>query len=145
MEKIYLMRYNWHLLKPFLNDEDVIHTLDRQMGIFCAMYSKDIKIWKKNHAPWELTTSGDWDNKPAPQKDTLEWYRFFGGCHWINVFTAKLIEKALNVEAYIWQTDSHSVVKFVKDDVTYYADVLNDWSSVQNMKNFMNLDSIPDF
>ncbi|GIX59824.1 hypothetical protein BPADB04_48540 [Bacillus paranthracis] len=194
-EKIWSVRDNWDMLKPYLNDKDVIHTLDIQMGLFCAMYSKDTKTWEENKAPWEYTTSDYWcmkidekieededyqtkddnltkewaiklfgqdsnydydeiwDNdeyreqqgllhkkyydKHSPKEGTIEYYQFFHGCHWINVFTAKLIEKALNVETDIWQTENHTVVEFRKDDTTYYADILMLFDTVEELYDFM--------
>ncbi|HDR7585528.1 hypothetical protein BW899_06645 [Bacillus mycoides] len=76
-------------------------------------------------------------NKHSPKKSTIEYYQFFHGCHWINVFTAKLIEKALNVETDIWQTETHTVVEFVKDDVCYCADILIEWETPEELCKFM--------
>ncbi|OSY00327.1 hypothetical protein BTJ45_02933 [Bacillus mycoides] len=77
-------------------------------------------------------------DKHSPKEGTIEYYQFVHGCHWINVFTAKLIEKALNVEADIWQTETHTVVVFVKNDVVYYADILNKWKTIEQLYDFMD-------
>ncbi|MCU7711132.1 hypothetical protein OK414_03650 [Priestia sp. JV24] len=73
----------------------------------------------------------------SPKKGTIEWYQFVHGCHWINRFTAALISKALNVEVDVWKTDTHTIATFIKDDVIYYADILNEWESLQKLYDFM--------
>ncbi|USL31379.1 hypothetical protein [Priestia megaterium] len=75
--------------------------------------------------------------KHSPKEGTREWYQFFGGCHWINQFTAALVSKALNVEAFVYETTTHTCATFVKDDVVYYADVQLDWENLQELIDFM--------
>lgn len=187
-EKLYPMRENWHLLKPYLNDENVQRVLDEAMTSFCEQYDR---TWSSGDAPWEHTTSDYWDmrileaiendkeyqkeqeqlilekyginfdeidddlrdeftfsdehtalenkywKKYSPQEGTIEWYQFVHGCHWINEFTAALIAKALNVEAFVWKTEKHTCVTFVKDDVIYFADILNEWKTLQKLLDFM--------
>ncbi|PHD69789.1 hypothetical protein [Bacillus toyonensis] len=188
-EKIWSVRENWDMLKPYLNDKDVQKVLDEAMTEF-SEGNPNRKMWTPGDAPWEYTTSSYWveridekvendeqyceelevldkewvsktnledddlwDNdeyrnqwgllfdkyykKHSPKEGTIEYYQFVHGCHWINVFTAKLIEKALNVETDIWQTETHTVVEFVKDDVCYCADILIEWETTEELCKFM--------
>ncbi|MFP8643347.1 hypothetical protein ACLHWY_17615 [Priestia aryabhattai] len=198
-EKLYPIRENWHLLKPYLNDEDVQAVLNQAMTEFCLQYPRwDGKMWAPGDGPWEYTTRDHWvmaidkkihedeqylaelktldkqwisktgldeddlwDNdeyreqwsclhekyykKHSPKEGTREWYQFFGGCHWINQFTAALISKALNIEAYVYETTTHTCATFVKDDVVYYADVQLDWENLQELLNFMGEGEEVDF
>lgn len=84
-------------------------------------------------------------DKHSPQEGTREWYQFFGGCHWINQFTAALISKALNVETFVYETTTHTCATFVKDDVVYYADVQLDWENLQELLDFMGEGEEVDF
>lgn len=194
-EKIWSVRENWDMLKPYLNDKDVQKVLDEAMTEF-SEGNPNRKMWTPGDAPWEYTTSDYWcmkidekievdeeyqtdneklekewaiklfgqdsdydydemwDNdeyreqwgllfdkyykKHSPKDGTIEYYQFVHGCHWINVFTAELIEKALNVEADIWQTETHTVVVFVENDVVYYADILNKWKTIEQLYDFMD-------
>ncbi|MGG0789262.1 hypothetical protein ABE132_11125 [Peribacillus simplex] len=201
-EKLYSMRENWHLLKPYLNDEDVQKVLNQAMTAFCEEHPPyGGKMWTPGEAPWEYTTGSYWHdrifdavqedeefqkeqnqlfqklyslnpnddddehdlwnellgteeyqlldlkyyNKHAPQKDTMEWYQFIHGCHWINQFTAALVSKALNVEACVWETTTHTCATFVKDDVVYYADVQLEWENLQELLDFMGEGEEVDF
>ncbi|PFT58081.1 hypothetical protein [Priestia megaterium] len=191
-EKLYPMRENWDLLKPYLNDDDVQAVLNEAMTAFCEEHPKYGKIWTPGDAPWDYITSCYWHdrifdavqedenfqkeqdelfqklygsnsddededdlwnellnaeeyqlldlkyyNKHAPQKDSMEWYQFIHGCHWINQFTAALVSKALNVEAYVLHTTTHTCATFVKDDVVYYADVQLEWENLQELLDFL--------
>lgn len=144
-EKLYPIRENWHVLKPYLNDKDVQAILNEAMTAFCEEHPNRVsKMWEPGDAPWEYTTrdhwvmeidekvesdeqyqleletldkdwvsktnleeDDHWENddyreqwgllhekyykKHAPKEGTREWYQFFGGCHWINQFTAALV------------------------------------------------------
>ena len=195
-EKLYSIRENWHLLKPYLNDEDVQRILNEAMTSFCEEHpNRAPKMWEPGDAPWEYTTSDYWvtriddkieededflvesdsldskwaiklfgqdtdfdyddlwDNdeyreqwgllqekyyeKHSPKEGTIEWYQFIHGCHWINQFTAALVSKALNVEAFVYETTTHTCVTFVKDDIIYYADVQLEWENSQELLDFL--------
>lgn len=201
-EKIWSMNENWDVLKPYLNNKEVVHTLNTQMELFCEMQPHlIIRPWSSSRAPWEYTSSSYWHDriydavendeqyqkeydallnkwfykihgktadiknsdlwdevhndtryhkrwmelgrkyctKHSPKRGTIDWYQFKHGCHWINVFAAKLIEKALKVETDIWRTENHTVVKFEKDGVIYYADILKDWDNIEKLYDFMNV------
>ncbi|MGW6666334.1 hypothetical protein [Peribacillus sp. NPDC055009] len=56
-EKLYPVRENWHLLKPYLNDKDVQAVLNEAMTEFCEEHTKYGKMWTPGDAPWEYTTS----------------------------------------------------------------------------------------
>ncbi|MDP9742827.1 UNVERIFIED_ORG: hypothetical protein QFZ59_004657 [Bacillus sp. B2I3] len=192
-EKLYSMRDNWHLLKPYLNDKDVQAVLNSAMTEYSVQYSYRCEMWTPGNAPWEYTHTDYWDmkimdameddegfqkeqkelyqklygdededdedevdfwyelngteeyqllerkywDKYAPKEGTMEWYQFIHGCHWINQFTAALISKALNVEVNVWNTDTHTVAVFVKDDIVYHADILQEWDGLQELYDFM--------
>ncbi|MBG9471358.1 hypothetical protein [Priestia megaterium] len=190
-EKLYPIRENWHLLKLYLNDEDVQVVLNEVMTAFCEEHPPyGGRMWEPGDAPWEYTTSAYWhdkivdmvnedtehsaklkelekdwlaktgldeddlwDNdeflqqtnllfekyfdKHSPQEGTIDWYKFIHGCHWINQFTAALVSKALNVEAYVLHTTTHTCATFVKDDVIYYVDVQLDWENLQELLDFL--------
>lgn len=95
-------------------------------------------IWDNDdyHKQWVLIYE-KYCKKHSPKEGTREWYQFFGGCHWINQFTAALISKALNVEVNVWETDTHTIATFIKDDVIYCADILNEWESLTELYDFM--------
>ncbi|WP_440971089.1 hypothetical protein ACSS6N_12165 [Peribacillus frigoritolerans] len=59
-EKLYPVRENWHLLKPYLNDKDVQAVLNEAMTAFCEEHTKYGKMWTPGDAPWEYTTSDYW-------------------------------------------------------------------------------------
>ncbi|QDZ83524.1 hypothetical protein [Priestia megaterium] len=62
-EKLYPIRENWHLLKPYLNDEDVQAVLNEAMTAFCEEHPKYGKMWTPGDAPWKYTTSAYWFDK----------------------------------------------------------------------------------
>ncbi|WP_045522769.1 hypothetical protein [Neobacillus niacini] len=199
-EKLYPIRENWHLLKPYLKDEDVQKVLNEAMTAFCEEHTKYGKMWTLGDAPWEYTTTDYWDHRimeavnedeqhqeeskalekewavrlygkdavlyelwddlweneeyreqdnllfekyykiHSPQAGMMEWYQFIHGCHWINQFTAALVSKALNVEAYVYETTTHTCATFVKDDFVYYADVQLEWENLDELLDFMGED-----
>ncbi|MEI2360093.1 hypothetical protein [Priestia megaterium] len=60
-EKLYPMRKNWHLLKPYLDDKDVQAILNEAMIDFCEQHPQwDGKMWTPGDAPWEYTTRVHW-------------------------------------------------------------------------------------
>ncbi|MDF2015547.1 hypothetical protein [Priestia megaterium] len=69
-EKLYPMRENWDLLKPYLNDEDVQAVLNQAMTEFCEQHPNAEK-WIPGSAPWKYTTSDYWCNQidEATQND----------------------------------------------------------------------------
>ncbi|MBY0027949.1 hypothetical protein H7K20_12640 [Priestia aryabhattai] len=190
-EKLYPIRENWHLLKPYLNDEDVQAVLDKAMTDFCLEHPRwDRKMWTSGDAPWDYTTSCYWHDqifdavqedenfqkeqdelfqklygsnsddeddlwnellsteeyqaldkkyydKHSPQEGTIDWYKFIHGCHWINQFTAALVSKALNVEAFVLHTTTHTCATFVEDDIVYYVDIQLDWENLQELLDFL--------
>ncbi|QHE63117.1 hypothetical protein FHE72_20475 [Rossellomorea vietnamensis] len=191
-ERLFSMRKNWHLLKPFLNDEEVQTVLNNAMTAFCEEHPPyGGKMWVPGDAPWEYTTSAYWCDritdkvnedeeyqkevkllneewiektnldeddlwdddeyreqhwarlyetyydKHSPKEGTIEWYKFIHGCHWINQFTAALVSKALNVEAYVWQTETHTCATFLKDNIIYFADVQLEWENLDELLDFM--------
>ncbi|PEB16992.1 hypothetical protein COO08_19490 [Bacillus toyonensis] len=192
-EKIWSVRENWDMLKPYLNDKDVVNELNEMMSLLCEMHPiRYPKMWETGDAPWEYTTTSYWceridealendeqyqkelnelfqklygshsndddENdlwdellgtqeyqaldekyykKHSPKENTIEYYQAYGACHWINRFLAELIEKALNVETFVWQSDTHTVVEFRKDDTAFYSYILIKWESVEQLYDFM--------
>ncbi|MFU7590091.1 hypothetical protein ACMX9J_14300 [Priestia sp. RMT2NF4] len=71
-EKLYPMRENWDLLKPYLNDEDVQAVLNQAMTEF-SKGNPNRKMWTPGDAPFEYTTSDYWYTRidEAIEKDEL--------------------------------------------------------------------------
>ena len=51
-KKLYFMRENWHLLKPYLNEEDIQAVLNEAMTEF-SKGNPNRKMWTAGDAPWE--------------------------------------------------------------------------------------------
>jgi hypothetical protein len=63
-KKFYSLRENWELLKPFLEDKEVLDTLDEAMKDYCEQHMRKDRMWRgKNEAPWEYTSTAIWDEE----------------------------------------------------------------------------------
>ncbi|WP_337133857.1 hypothetical protein [Priestia megaterium] len=107
-------------------------------------YKEDLYKHKKFLRKYELLRN-KYDEKYAPQKDTIEYYQVYKACHWINRVLEVLLQTALEVETDLWQTEFHTVVTFEIDGYIYCADILNEWKSYVDLVGFMEYDIHPDY
>lgn len=78
-------------------------------------------------------------NEYYPKPGEIEWYQLKHGCHWISRFVASLLEVALptaNVDVVSTEYHSFVTMQFPEDTTLYYSDILNSWSSVENLEHF---------
>lgn len=78
-----------------------------------------------------------YSEKYEPKRGEIDFYKFMHGCHWIAPFVVQLLENALKVDSWLLSSETHSVACFEKDGVTYFADILLDWDSVEDLMNFI--------
>ncbi|MET3407126.1 hypothetical protein ABIC59_004592 [Priestia aryabhattai] len=59
--KMWSVKDNWQLLKPFLHDTAVESKLNEMMGLLCNVHSNIIKkAWVNGAAPWKYTPTDKW-------------------------------------------------------------------------------------
>jgi len=204
--KMWSVKDNWHLLKPFLHDKAVESKLNEMMELLCNVHSSVIKkAWVNGAAPWKYSPIDKWtehideavkndnsylselveleqkwvrklfgqdghsddykdrlyenkkflkkyellrnkyDERYAPQKDTIEYYQVYKACHWINRVLEVLLQSALDAETELWQTDFHTVVTFELNGYIYCADILNEWKNYADLVGFMEYGIYPDY
>jgi hypothetical protein len=106
----------------------------------CDADIEDDDLWIKVFISDEYRQLRDkYRKKYEPKRGEYEWYQWKHACFYITPFMMKLIQKALP-EAHhvrIVTSHSHSVVQFILDDQLYYADLLNEWNTVEELENFM--------
>jgi hypothetical protein len=77
--------------------------------------------------------------KYEPKKGEIEWYQWVHGCFFIAPFVATLLQTAIeDAEGILILTsDTHSVAGFVRDNILFFADILIEWGSVEDLEKFM--------
>lgn len=122
------------------NDEEYQAAVNER---FYSVFGENADI--TNDYLWdELWCSGQLEDiehqfyeKHSPKKGELEYYQFVHGCHWISQFVAVLLYKALGVNTVLVKSERHTAVRFKQKGVIYYADILNDWNSVEELEAFI--------
>ncbi|MEK3910679.1 hypothetical protein [Paenibacillus sp. FSL H7-0331] len=79
------------------------------------------------------------EKKYQPRKGSFEWYQWKRASFPITPFVATLLKTAItDAEAFlIINSKTHSVAAFIKDNILYFADLLVEWDSVNDLKEFM--------
>jgi hypothetical protein len=79
-----------------------------------------------------------WD-KYKPKKGEIQWYQWIHGCFYIAPFVATLLNVAMkDIQGVVILTSkSHSVACFFMDNIMYYADLLVEWDSIEQLEKFM--------
>lgn len=122
----------WQRLRPLLADPLATRALDAGMR---ALLAKTPIPWFASNGPWLYSTR---ERHPvAPERDSPDWYRCYGGCHAVAPWCAavgKLLYPNLNWE--VGSGEAHSTgVGFDGDNIVMVADILRRFPESPEMQN----------
>jgi hypothetical protein len=104
------LRRQWPYLKHFLGLSIVQDALDVGMMEWCEHEAYlDRRQWDPKRGPWWFSRTDYWCDRKPPKRDSPDWYKCVGACHWLRGFACALGREAYpRWEWWIVDGDNHS-------------------------------------